>query len=66
MKRRDMASPDIADAVAVTFAAEVATLPTSDWAGCGDHLVRREYDPGAVQSAEQYVALEDFARLRRG
>ena len=47
MKRRGVASPDIADAPAVTFASEIATLPTSDWEGRGDHLVRSEYNPFA-------------------
>jgi hypothetical protein len=47
-KRRGVASPDIADALAVTFAAEVATLPTSEWAGRGDHLVRAEYDQDTI------------------
>ena len=37
-----------------------------DSAEAAKQKVRREYDPGAVQSAEQYIALEDFARLRRG
>jgi len=44
MKRRGVASPDIADALAVTFASEVVTLPMSDW-GRGDHLVRHEWNP---------------------
>lgn len=37
-----------------------------DSAEAARQWVRRDYDPGAVQSAEQYIALEDFARLRRG
>jgi hypothetical protein len=46
MKRRGVASPDIADALACTFACEYATLPVSDWdMGRGDHLVRSEYNP---------------------
>src|SRR5262249_32258492 len=46
MKRRGVASPDIADALACTFASEHATLPVSaDWGLRGDHLVRSEYDP---------------------
>ena len=46
MKQRGVASPDIADALACTFACEYATLPVSDWdVGRGDHLVRSEYNP---------------------
>jgi hypothetical protein len=45
MKRRGVASPDIADALACTFASEPATSPRSDWEGPGDHLVRSEYNP---------------------
>jgi hypothetical protein len=46
MKRRGVASPDIADALACTFACEYATLPVSGWdTGRGDHLVRSEYNP---------------------
>ena len=51
MKRRGVASPDIADALAVTFASEVATLPVSDW-GRGDHLVRHEYNPLAPEAID--------------
>jgi hypothetical protein len=45
MKRRGVSSPDIADALATTFAAEVATLPVSGWDERGDHLVQSEYNP---------------------
>ena len=46
MKRRGVASPDIADALACTFACEYATLPARDWdSGRGDHLVRTEWNP---------------------
>jgi hypothetical protein len=47
MKRRGVASPDIADALACTFACEYATLPARDWEGRGDHLVRTDWDPFA-------------------
>jgi hypothetical protein len=71
MKRRGVASPDIADALAVTFAAEVSTLPTSDWEGRGDHLVRHEYNPFAPETMNgngiacpgRYYA-EGWAQLR--
>jgi hypothetical protein len=53
------ASPDIADALAVTFAAEV-TLPTTEWTGRGDHLVRSEYDP-----FDRDWVLNDGARASR-
>jgi hypothetical protein len=46
MKRRGVASPDIADALAVTFAREDSTLPTPPgWSHRGDHLVVHAYDP---------------------
>jgi hypothetical protein len=45
MKKRGLASPDLADALAMTFAAEMATLPVSQQWGRGDHLVVSEYDP---------------------
>jgi hypothetical protein len=47
MKRRGVASPDIADALACTFASEMATVPVADWEGPGDHLVRSNYNPFA-------------------
>ena len=47
MKRRGVASPDIADALACTFACEYATLPVRDWEGSGDHLVKSEWNPFA-------------------
>ena len=49
MKRRGVASPDIADALACTFACEYATLPARDWEGRGDHLVRTDWDPFAPE-----------------
>jgi hypothetical protein len=57
MKRRGVASPDIADALACTFACEYATLPVSDWAeGAGDHLVVHEYDSIDPRGVEQATA----------
>jgi hypothetical protein len=48
MKRRGMGSPDIADALATTFAAEMATLPVQpEWVGTGRLL--SEYDPFAPE-----------------
>jgi hypothetical protein len=44
MKRRGCPSPDLADALACTFGAEIATLPAlADWAQPG--LVVSDYDP---------------------
>ena len=44
MKRRGMASPDIADALATTFSCEYATLPVRDWEDRGDRFVRTDWD----------------------
>jgi hypothetical protein len=44
MKARGLASPDIADALALTFAAPVFSQ-MSDLPGPGNHLVQSEYDP---------------------
>jgi hypothetical protein len=64
-----MASPDIADALACTFACEYATLPARDWdAGRGDHLVRTEWNPFSeermcrLQAPRYYAA--GWAKLR--
>jgi len=74
MKRRGVASPDIADALAVTFASEVATLPVQGWEGPGDHLVKREYNPFNREAVDgpldgpppmpPRVYAEGWARLR--
>jgi hypothetical protein len=75
MKRRGVASPDIADALACTFACEYATLPAREWDnGRGDHLVRTWHDPFSPEymndvgmqprlQAPRYYA-EGWARLR--
>ena len=72
MKRRGVASPDIADALACTFACEYATLPARAWdSGRGDHLVRTEWNPfseermrddGRLQAPRFYA--EGWAKLR--
>jgi hypothetical protein len=77
MKRRGVASPDIADALACTFACEYATLPVRDWdTGRGDHLVKSEWNPfsdermrdDGMQSARRLQApryyAEGWAKLR--
>jgi hypothetical protein len=77
MKRRGVASPDIADALACTFACEYATLPARDWdSGRGDHLVKTEWNPFSDERMRddgvqpggrppRYYA-EGWARLRDG
>jgi hypothetical protein len=66
MKR--IASPDIADAVATTFAAEVATLPlNADWVGTGQ--VISEYNPFTPEHMTGEIARPRYfapgwARLR--
>jgi hypothetical protein len=67
-----MASPDIADAVAVTFTAEVATLPTSDWraaatTSCDANMIRSNRDwmsDGA--RASRFVAAPRLSGIARG
>jgi hypothetical protein len=43
MRARGLGSPDMADALSLTFAAPVFTQLS--FAGRGDHLVQSEYDP---------------------
>jgi hypothetical protein len=43
MKKRGLASPDIADALALTFARPVFPRQFDDWMGAGQVLT--EYDP---------------------
>jgi hypothetical protein len=51
MRRRGMPSPDLADALACTFGAEIATLPAlSDWAQPGG--VTSEYEPFSQAALE--------------
>ena len=45
MRARGLGSPDIADALALTFASPVWTTAMSGLAGPGDHLVVSEYSP---------------------
>jgi phage terminase Nu1 subunit (DNA packaging protein) len=67
MKRRGVASPDIADALACTFAAEMATVPASDWDTRG--TVVTDWDPFSDEAMNdtaktpRYYA-EGWARLR--
>jgi hypothetical protein len=74
MKRRGVASPDVADALAVTFAVEHATMPVRAWeSGRGDHLVQSWHDPfspeymndapaGRLQAPRFYA--QGWAKLR--
>lgn len=51
MKRRGVPSPDLADALACTFGAEIATLPAlSDWVQ--PHGAMSEYDPFSQAAME--------------
>ena len=70
MRSRGLASPDVADALSLTFAAPVFTAHS--FAGRGDHLVVSEYDPWSREAMEglplreaagRYYA-EGWARLR--
>jgi hypothetical protein len=45
MKKRGLASPDIADALALTFAQPVFPRQYDDWMGTGEKNVVSEYDP---------------------
>jgi hypothetical protein len=45
MKKRGLASPDIADALALTFARHVFPRAYDDITGRGDHLVQSAYNP---------------------
>jgi hypothetical protein len=50
MKRRGLASPDIADALALTYARPVSPRETLDWFGTNQSNVISEYDPFAPES----------------
>jgi hypothetical protein len=52
MRARGLASPDIADALALTFAAPVFTQMMSGLAGPGDHQVKHEYNPFSDEALE--------------
>lgn len=52
MKRRGLASPDIADALALTYARPVFPRVYDDWMGTGDGLVVSEYDPLSEDAME--------------
>jgi hypothetical protein len=49
MKKRGLASPDIADALALTFARPVFPRAYDDWMGAGGNVVS-EYDPFSQQA----------------
>jgi len=63
MQRRGVASPDIADALALTFARPVHPRAYGDWLGTGN--VVSEYDPFAPEQIKppRYYA-PGWARLR--
>ena len=64
MKRRGLASPDIADARALTFARPVHPRAYDDWIGIGSNVVS-EYDPFAPEKTKppRYYG-PGWARLR--
>jgi hypothetical protein len=64
MKRRGLASPDQADALALTFARPVHPRAYDDWMGTGSNVVS-EYDPFAPEKAAKprYYA-PGWARLK--
>ena len=45
MKRRGLSSPDIADALALTFARPVFPRAVDDWMGTGSQNCISDYDP---------------------
>ena len=70
MRARGLGSPDVADALCLTFAAPVFTQLSL--AGRGDHLVQSNYDPFAAEalsgepypeSRQRYYA-DGWARLK--
>ena len=71
MKKRGLASPDIADALALTFARPVMPRMYDDWMGIGNNVIS-EYDPikeferevsGKPRTPERYYA-PGWARLK--
>jgi hypothetical protein len=52
MRARGLASPDSADALALTFSYPVFTQEMSELIGPGDHLVQSEYDPWSDQAMQ--------------
>jgi hypothetical protein len=71
MKRRGLASPDIADALALTYARQVFPRQYDDWMGTGNNVIS-EYDPieeferevsGKPRTQQRYYA-PGWARLK--
>ena len=54
MKKRGLASPDIADALALTFARPVMPRAYDDWMGTGQSNVVSDYDP--IQEFEREMS----------
>jgi hypothetical protein len=52
MRKRGLASPDIADALALTFARHVFPRAYNDFTGRGDHLVVSDYNPWSREAME--------------
>jgi hypothetical protein len=68
MKRRGLASPDIADALALTFARPVFPRQFDDWMNTGHSNVVSDYDPFTFDQEQQktprYYA-PGYPRLRK-
>ena len=67
MRRRGLASPDIADALALTFARHVFPRAYDDWTNSGQSNVISDYDPFTFdqeQSKTPRYYAPGWARLR--
>ena len=62
MKRRGLASPDIADALALTYARAVFQRHDIDWTNSGDHLVQSAYDPFSPEAMKGEPLPESHGR----
>jgi hypothetical protein len=62
MRKRGLASPDIADALALTFARPVFPRAYDDLTGRGDHLVVSDYNPWSREAMEGLPLPEETGR----
>jgi hypothetical protein len=62
MRKRGLASPDIADALALTFARPVFPRAYDDLTGRGDHLVVSNYNPYSREAMEGLPLPEEGRR----
>jgi hypothetical protein len=65
MKARGLASPDCADALALTFASHVWTQAMSGLSGSGDYQVTHEYNPFGRPEMEALMAGRPLPQLSR-